>query len=69
MYKRQALEAARQFEGPVIVHVITEKGKGYLPAEQHDEDRFHAVNKIDELTGAPLTTAAKRCLLYTSRCV
>ncbi|HOA88554.1 MAG TPA: 1-deoxy-D-xylulose-5-phosphate synthase [Propioniciclava tarda] len=55
-----ALEAARQFEGPVIVHVITEKGKGYLPAEQHDEDRFHAVNKIDELTGAPLTTAAKR---------
>ncbi len=55
-----ALEAAKNFGGPVIVHVITEKGKGYKPAEQHDEDRFHAVNKIDEVTGAPLATAMRR---------
>jgi 1-deoxy-D-xylulose-5-phosphate synthase len=55
-----ALDAAKNFGGPVIVHVITEKGKGYRPAEQHDEDRFHAVNKIDEETGEPLTTSVGR---------
>nr|NLI51280.1 1-deoxy-D-xylulose-5-phosphate synthase [Propionibacterium sp.] len=55
-----ALESARNFGGPVIVHVITEKGKGYGPAERHDEDRFHAVSKIDEVTGEPLASAAAR---------
>lgn len=54
-----ALESARNFGGPVIVHVITEKGKGFGPAERHDEDRFHAVNKIDEVTGRPLATAQR----------
>ncbi len=54
-----ALESARNFGGPVIVHVITEKGKGFGPAEQHEEDRFHAVNRIDEVTGRPLATAQR----------
>lgn len=55
-----ALESAKHFGGPVIVHAITEKGKGYLPAEQHDEDRFHAVAQIDEITGTPLASALHR---------
>ncbi len=55
-----ALQAARHFGGPVIVHVITEKGKGFGPAERHDEDRFHAVNRIDEVTGEPLGTQQPR---------
>ncbi len=59
-----ALDAAKRFGGPVIVHAITEKGKGYLPAEQHDQDRFHAVNRIDEVTGEPVATT--RCRTWTS---
>ena len=57
---RTALDAAKNFRGPVLVHVITEKGKGYGPAEQHEEDRFHAVNRIDDATGEPLGSAQRR---------
>ena len=49
-----ALRRARSFMGPVIVHVITEKGRGYLPAELDDAERFHAVGVIDIETGQPL---------------
>lgn len=50
----RALRRARAFGGPVIVHVITEKGRGYTPAEQDVADRFHAVGKIHPETGLPL---------------
>ncbi|WP_157246803.1 1-deoxy-D-xylulose-5-phosphate synthase [Nonomuraea typhae] len=46
-----ALRAARDFRGPVIVHVITKKGSGYLPAENHEEDCFHATGAFDPVTG------------------
>ncbi|WP_182111299.1 MULTISPECIES: 1-deoxy-D-xylulose-5-phosphate synthase [unclassified Actinotalea] len=49
-----ALRRARAFGGPVIVHVITEKGRGYVPAEQDVADRFHAVGKIHPETGLPV---------------
>ncbi|MCC2314704.1 1-deoxy-D-xylulose-5-phosphate synthase [Cellulomonas xiejunii] len=49
-----ALRRARAYGGPVIVHVITEKGRGYTPAEQDVADRFHAVGKIHPETGLPL---------------
>ena len=49
-----ALRRARAFGGPVLVHVITEKGRGYTPAEQDVADRFHAVGKIHPETGLPL---------------
>ncbi|WP_309135540.1 1-deoxy-D-xylulose-5-phosphate synthase [Cellulomonas sp.] len=49
-----ALRRARAFGGPVIVHVITEKGRGYTPAEQDVADRFHAVGRIHPETGLPL---------------
>ncbi len=51
-----ALERARAYPGPVIVHVITEKGRGYLPAERDEAERFHAVGIIDPETGLPLST-------------
>lgn len=54
-----ALKLAREFGGPVIVHCITRKGKGYLVAEEHEEDQFHAVGKIDEVTGRPLVDAVQ----------
>ena len=53
-----ALRRARAFDAPVIVHVITEKGRGYRPAESDEADRFHGVGIIDPDTGRPLTTSA-----------
>ena len=50
-----ALGRAKEFDGPVIVHVITEKGRGYAPAEEDEADRFHGVGIIDPDTGKPLT--------------
>ena len=56
-----AFEQAKQFDGgPVIVHAITQKGRGFAAAEQHEEDRFHAVGPIDQVTGEPLTTSSAR---------
>ncbi len=37
--------------GPVLIHVVTKKGKGYAPAEAA-EDKYHGVNKFDVITGA-----------------
>ncbi len=54
----KALRAAKNFAGPVIVHAITEKGRGYGPARAHEEDQFHAVGKIDPLTGVPLSSGS-----------
>lgn len=50
----RALRAAKAFGGPVLVHVITEKGRGYTPAEQDVADRFHAVGQIHPETGLPV---------------
>ena len=50
----RALRLARDFGGPVIVHCITEKGRGYVPAEQDAADRFHAVGQIHPETGLPV---------------
>jgi 1-deoxy-D-xylulose-5-phosphate synthase len=49
-----ALRRARAYGSPVIVHVITQKGRGYEPALRDDADRFHAVGVIDAATGRPL---------------
>jgi len=38
-------------KGPFLVHAITQKGKGYKPAENSD-DKYHGVNKFDVVTGA-----------------
>ncbi|GAB2330663.1 1-deoxy-D-xylulose-5-phosphate synthase [Streptomyces griseoincarnatus] len=49
-----ALRRAKRFHGPVLVHCITEKGRGYEPALAHEEDHFHTVGVMDPLTCAPL---------------
>ncbi|MEU9127665.1 1-deoxy-D-xylulose-5-phosphate synthase [Kitasatospora sp. NPDC048540] len=54
----QALRQARHYGGPVIVHCLTVKGRGYRPAEQDEADRFHAVNPIDPYTCLPISPSA-----------
>jgi 1-deoxy-D-xylulose-5-phosphate synthase len=53
-----ALRRARGFGAPVIVHCITEKGRGYPPAEADEADNFHGVSVIDPATGRPVAVAA-----------
>jgi 1-deoxy-D-xylulose-5-phosphate synthase len=52
-----ALRRAKRFHGPVLVHCLTEKGRGYEPALRDQEDHFHTVGAMDPLTCAPLTPA------------
>ncbi|WP_112489992.1 1-deoxy-D-xylulose-5-phosphate synthase [Streptomyces bacillaris] len=52
-----ALQRAKRFGGPVIVHCLTEKGRGYTPALEDEADRFHAVGKIHPDTGLPISTS------------
>ncbi|WP_255955823.1 1-deoxy-D-xylulose-5-phosphate synthase [Streptomyces odontomachi] len=49
-----ALRRAKRFHGPVLVHCITEKGRGYEPALADDADHFHTVGAMDPLTCEPL---------------
>ena len=48
---------AKKMKKPVLLHVMTQKGRGYAPSEQHPE-KYHGVSKFDRVTGAPL--AAKK---------
>ncbi len=50
----ETLRLAKEYSAPAIVHVITEKGRGYEPARNDEADQFHAVGKIDPATGEPL---------------
>jgi 1-deoxy-D-xylulose-5-phosphate synthase len=52
-----ALRQAKNYGAPVIVHAITQKGKGYEPARADVADQFHAVGKIDAETGEPISSA------------
>ncbi|MCU1523329.1 MAG: 1-deoxy-D-xylulose-5-phosphate synthase [Microbacteriaceae bacterium] len=50
----EALTQAKNYGAPVIVHAITQKGKGYEPAVLDSADQFHAVGHIDPETGEPI---------------
>ena len=50
----RALTQAKEFGQPVLVHVITEKGKGHQPAIEDQAEKFHAVGVVDPETGTPL---------------
>ena len=56
----RALGLAKDYEnGPVIVHTVTEKGRGYGPAMADEADQFHAVGVIDPVTGRPTTNGGR----------
>ncbi|GAC1596320.1 MAG: 1-deoxy-D-xylulose-5-phosphate synthase [Acidimicrobiales bacterium] len=56
----EALRAAADFDGPIVVHVLTQKGKGYLPAEDDDEKNLHDAPVFDPITGPPIGWAAPK---------
>jgi 1-deoxy-D-xylulose-5-phosphate synthase len=53
----QALKQAKQYGAPVLVHAITQKGRGFALAEEHIDDQFHAVGQIDRNTGKSLESS------------
>lgn len=55
----QALSQAKSFGGPVLVHVITQKGRGYAPAVNDLADNFHGIGQINPETGLPLEIAGR----------
>jgi len=54
----RALQQAKSYRQPVIVHVITEKGRGYEPARNDEADQFHAVGQIDPATGESVSSSS-----------
>jgi 1-deoxy-D-xylulose-5-phosphate synthase len=52
-----ALQRAKRFGGPVLVHCLTEKGRGYQPALEDEADQFHQVGIIHPDTGLPVKSS------------
>src|SRR5215207_9553935 len=50
----RAIDHAKRVPGPVLLHVITQKGRGYPPAEEHEEDNLHSLGAFDPETGRAL---------------
>ncbi|MBW4717507.1 1-deoxy-D-xylulose-5-phosphate synthase [Saccharothrix obliqua] len=50
----EACRVAVRADRPVVVHCVTEKGRGYAPAEQDEEDRMHGIGVLDPGTGRPV---------------
>lgn len=57
----KTFQEAKRFEGPILVHVLTQKGRGYEPAMRHPA-RFHGAGPFDVKTGLPV---GKSNLTYT----
>ncbi|HKX67972.1 MAG TPA: 1-deoxy-D-xylulose-5-phosphate synthase [Intrasporangium sp.] len=55
----KALRQAKEFGGPVIVHVITQKGRGYQPALDDDADHMHGIGKVNPETGLPFEVSGR----------
>ncbi|AIG64034.1 1-deoxy-D-xylulose-5-phosphate synthase [Corynebacterium atypicum] len=51
------LRYAQEYEGPIIVHVVTEKGRGFAPAATESPDLMHSTGAIDPVTGQALTAS------------
>ncbi|RNE49286.1 1-deoxy-D-xylulose-5-phosphate synthase [Corynebacterium alimapuense] len=51
----QAMTYAHDYQGPIIVHVVTEKGHGFAPAVNDVADQMHATGIMDPITGVPVS--------------
>ena len=50
------LQTAKEMRRPVVLHTITQKGRGYAPAQEHPK-LFHGIGKFDPVTGESLSTS------------
>ncbi|MFI9612470.1 1-deoxy-D-xylulose-5-phosphate synthase [Streptomyces sp. NPDC052023] len=55
---QDVLRRARELRRPVVVHTVTEKGRGFALTEQNELDRGHAIKPMDPETGRPLKSSA-----------
>ena len=55
-----ALQDATEYDGPIVVHVLTRKGHGYSPAEDDDEKHLHDTGLFDPATGPAKSSGNKR---------
>ena len=62
----KVLSTLKNHESPIVVHIITKKGKGYQFAENDTEGNWHGVSKFNVETGKPLTSNAYRHLDWSS---
>ncbi|MBO1755390.1 1-deoxy-D-xylulose-5-phosphate synthase [Allobranchiibius sp. CTAmp26] len=53
------LRRAKDFGGPCIVHVITQKGRGYQPAMDDEADQWHGIGKFNPETGLPFEVSGR----------
>lgn len=69
----ETLEHAKSFDEPSVVHIVTEKGSGYEPALNNEEDKLHGVGAFDVESGLPakselkLTSVAGQALVHAAR--
>ncbi|GAA1612234.1 1-deoxy-D-xylulose-5-phosphate synthase [Leucobacter chromiireducens subsp. chromiireducens] len=54
----EVLRQAKGYGRPTLVHVITEKGRGYAPAENDEADQFHSVGQINPGNGEPVSVSS-----------
>ncbi|AIT61259.1 1-deoxy-D-xylulose-5-phosphate synthase [Corynebacterium doosanense] len=52
-----ALHYARDYDGPLLVHVVTEKGHGFAPAVNNVADQMHSTGAMDPITGEPTSAS------------
>ncbi len=55
----ETLERAKEYDEPVVIHVVTEKGQGYQPAIEDEEEKLHGVSSFDVATGRALKSELK----------
>lgn len=58
-------EAAKKKDGPIVIHVVTKKGKGYKPAEEDKNGKWHGVGKFDVKTGEMLSSIPENYKTYS----
>lgn len=63
----EVLEQAKQMDKPVVIHAITQKGRGYKPAED-DPEKFHGIGKFDEKTGESKSSFGNSAIVADELC-
>jgi 1-deoxy-D-xylulose-5-phosphate synthase len=60
----EIFKRVKELKGPIMLHVVTQKGKGYAPAEENPE-KFHGISVFDKQTGKTAAAAAPGAPAYT----